>query len=228
MSADEAKPVGGVAGRVALVTGASRGIGRTTAELLASRGASVMCAARDEKALQELSLDYVVADLGPREGCELAITATEERLGPLDILVCNHGIGSAVERVIWEQDPDLWDETMRINLDGPFHLSRLAVSGMVERGYGRVINVSSFAGRIARPAGSNYGPAKAYLIALSEELALELTRRPARVAAERADALQSDDVGGVGVEIDGADPAADGVEGLGRGRTVRHAERDHR
>ena len=71
----------GVEGRVALVTGASRGIGRATAELLTSRGARVMCAARSEQALAELGLDYVVADLGTIEGCELAISDTEERLG---------------------------------------------------------------------------------------------------------------------------------------------------
>ncbi len=121
----------GVEGRVALVTGAGRGIGRVTAELLASRGARVMAVARSENELQTLGLDYVVADLGTPDGCTLAVEETQDRLGPVAILVCNHGIGSAHERVIWEQEPELWRETMRINLDGPYFLSRLVVKDMI-------------------------------------------------------------------------------------------------
>ena len=163
----------GVEGRVALVTGASRGIGKVTAAVLASRGARVLGAARSEQALAATGLEYVVADLGTAEGCELAIRATEDRLGPIDILVCNHGIGSALERVVWEQDPDLWDETMRVNLDGPFHLSRLAVRGMVERGYGRLVYTSSTAGLVAEPTGSAYNSSKHGLLGLMRSVALD-------------------------------------------------------
>ena len=119
----------GVEGRVALVTGGSRGIGRSTAELLAARGARVMCVARSRQELEEVGFTYTVADLGTAEGCAHAVEETERRLGPVEILVCNHGIGSAHERVIWEQDPDVWSETMRVNLDGPFYLSRLVLQG---------------------------------------------------------------------------------------------------
>ena len=163
----------GVEGRVTLVTGASRGIGRTAAELLASRGARVMCAARGEDALAATGLDFVVADLGTAKGCERAIRETEERLGPIDILICNHGIGSALERVVWEQDPDLWDETIAINLSGPFHLSRIAVRGMVERGFGRVVYTSSVSGLVAEPTGSAYNSSKAGLLGLMRSVALD-------------------------------------------------------
>ncbi len=163
----------GVEGRVALVTGASRGIGRATAELLAARGAKVMCAARGEEALAQLGLDFTVADLGTAEGCEHAIADTEGRLGPLEILVCNHGIGSALERVIWEQDPELWQETIQVNLDGPFHLSRLAVRGMVARRYGRVVYTSSTAGLVAEPTGSAYNSSKHGLLGLMRSVALD-------------------------------------------------------
>lgn len=122
----------GVEGRVALVTGAGRGIGQVAADLLASRGAWVMAVARSENELKTLGLDYVVADLGTSDGCALAVKETQDRLGPVEILVCNHGIGSAHERVIWEQEPELWRVTMRINLDGPFFLSRLVVKDMIE------------------------------------------------------------------------------------------------
>ena len=84
----------GVENRVALVTGAGRGIGLATAKLLASRGARVMGVARNEDELQATGLEYTVADLGSQTGCQLAVTQTEERLGPVDILICNHGIGS--------------------------------------------------------------------------------------------------------------------------------------
>ena len=161
----------GVDGRVALVTGAGRGIGRATAELLASRGARVVAVARSEQELAELGLDYVVADLGTPEGCAKTVSETQQRFGSIEIFVCNHGIGSAHERVIWEQDPALWSETMRVNLDGPFHLSRLLLPGMIEGKYGRVVYTSSTAGEVAEFAGSAYNSSKHGLLGLMRSVA---------------------------------------------------------
>jgi len=161
----------GVKGRVCLVTGAGRGIGRVTAELLATRGAKVMAAARSENELQTLGLNYVVADLGTHEGCALAVKETRDRLGPVEILVCNHGIGSAHERVIWEQEPELWRETMRINLDGPYWLSQAVVKDMINQGYGRLVYTSSTAGQVAEYAGSAYNSSKHGLLGLMRSLA---------------------------------------------------------
>lgn len=161
----------GVEGRVALVTGAGRGIGRVTAEMLAARGARVMAVARSEKELETLGMEYVVADLGTPFGCALAVEATQKRLGPVEILVCNHGIGSAHERVIWEQDPDLWRETIQINLDGPFYLSQLVVRDMVDQGYGRVVYTSSTAAQVAEHAGSAYNSSKSGLLGLMRSVA---------------------------------------------------------
>lgn len=163
----------GVEGVVALVTGAGRGIGRVTAQLLAARGAEVMCVARSRKDLEATGLDHTVADLGTPEGCAHAIAETEKRLGPVDILVCNHGIGSAHEKVIWEQTPDVWSESMRINLDGPFELSRLILRGMTERGYGRVVYTSSTAGLVAEHAGSAYNSSKSGLLGLMRSVAAD-------------------------------------------------------
>jgi NAD(P)-dependent dehydrogenase (short-subunit alcohol dehydrogenase family) len=161
----------GVAGRVALVTGAGRGIGRAVAESLASRGARVMAVARSENELRRLSLDYVVADLGTAAGCSHAVEETERRLGGIEIFICNHGIGSAHEKVIWKQDPQTWDETLRINLDGPFHLTRLVTAGMVERRYGRIVYTASTAGQVAEYAGSAYTASKHGLIGLARAVA---------------------------------------------------------
>jgi NAD(P)-dependent dehydrogenase (short-subunit alcohol dehydrogenase family) len=161
----------GVEGRVALVTGAGRGIGREVAELLASRGARVMGVARSEEELAAVGLDYTVADLGTVEGCALAVSETGKRLGPIEIFVCNHGIGSAHERVIWEQETELWDMTMRINLDGPFYLSRLVLQDMVKHHYGRVVYTSSTAGEFAEYAGSAYNSSKHGLLGLMRSVA---------------------------------------------------------
>ena len=161
----------GVEGRVVLVTGAGRGIGRVTAELLAARGARVMASARSEKELAATGLDYVAADLGSPEGCERAVAEAERRLGPVEILVCNHGIGSAHERVIWEQDPALWEETLRVNLSGPFYLSRRVTAGMVQRGYGRLVYTSSTAGQVAEPASAAYNSSKHGLLGLMRSVA---------------------------------------------------------
>jgi len=163
----------GVEGRVALVTGGGRGIGRATAELLASRGAKVMCVARNRRELADVGLEYTVADLGTPEGCAHAVAETERRLGPIEILVCNHGIGSAHERVVWEQDPEVWDETMRVNLDGPFHLSRLVLRGMIQRKFGRIVYTSSTAGLIAEHAGSAYNTSKHGLLGLMRSVAVD-------------------------------------------------------
>ncbi|MCH7822793.1 MAG: SDR family oxidoreductase [Proteobacteria bacterium] len=163
----------GVEGRVALVTGGGRGIGRVTAELLASRGAEVMCVARSQQDLEDVGFEYSVADLGTAEGCAHAVAEAEQRLGPVEILVCNHGIGSAHELVVWEQDPDVWSETMRINLDGPFHLSKLVMPGMVERNYGRLVFTSSTAGLVAEPAGCAYNSSKHGLLGLMRSVATD-------------------------------------------------------
>lgn len=157
--------------RVALVTGGGRGIGREAALLLAAAGARVMIASRTAVELEAVGLDYVAADLGTPEGCALAVAETERRLGPVDLLVVNHGIGSAHERLVWEQDPEVWRETMRINLDGPFELARLTVGGMCRRGFGRLVFTSSTAGEIAERCGSAYTASKHGVIGLARAVA---------------------------------------------------------
>jgi NAD(P)-dependent dehydrogenase (short-subunit alcohol dehydrogenase family) len=132
-----------------------------------------MCVARSEQDLADVGLEYSVADLGNPEGCAHAVRETEQRLGPVEILVCNHGIGSAHERVVWEQQTDVWSETMRINLDGPFHLSKLVLQSMIERQFGRIVYTSSTAGLVAEPAGCAYNSSKHGLLGLMRSVATD-------------------------------------------------------
>jgi NAD(P)-dependent dehydrogenase (short-subunit alcohol dehydrogenase family) len=85
--------------------------------------------------------------------------------------VVNHGTGSAHERLVWEQDPEVWRETMRVNLDGPFELARLTVGGMCQRGFGRVVFTSSTAGEKAERSGSAYTASKHGVIGLARAVA---------------------------------------------------------
>lgn len=130
-----------------------------------------MVVSRTETELATVGLEYVVADLGTAEGCAIAVAETERRLGPVDLLVVNHGIGSAHERLVWEQNPQVWRETMRVNLDGPFELARLTVGGMCKRGFGRVVFTSSTAGEKAERSGSAYTASKHGVIGLARAIA---------------------------------------------------------
>ena len=163
----------GVEGRVALITGGGRGIGRATAELLASRGAQVLSVARSREELADVGLEYSVADLGTSEGCAHVVAEAEQRLGPIEIFVCNHGIGSAHEQVLWKQKTEVWRETMRVNLDAPFHLTRLVLPGMIQRTFGRIVYTSSTAGLIAEPAGCAYNSSKHGLLGLMRSVAVD-------------------------------------------------------
>ena len=164
------------AGRVALVTGAGRGIGKATALLLAERGLRVMATARSKDELSQLGLDYAIGDVAVAGDCERVVAETRERLGPISVLVNNAGFGSAAEREIWQQDVAAWRRTLAVNLDGPFYLCRAAVGGMVEQGYGRCVFVSSTAGVVADVAMTAYCASKAGLLGLMRGVAQDAGR----------------------------------------------------
>jgi NAD(P)-dependent dehydrogenase (short-subunit alcohol dehydrogenase family) len=164
-------------GKVALVTGAGRGMGRATALALAERGARVVGVARTESELADLAreapVEVVAESVATEEGC-LRIVEEARRLGPIAILVNNAGIGSYQERPIWEQEPAVWRASMDVNLDGPFHLTRLAAQDMIAQGWGRIVMVSSTAGEIGAPATSAYCAAKHGLIGLMRAVAQDV------------------------------------------------------
>ena len=125
--------------RVAIVTGAGRGIGRATAQLLAQRGARVLAVARTEGELRSLAeetgVEFLVADLAERVACERVVAEARRRLGPIEILVNNAGVGSAGERQIWDLDTAVWDATMR---DEPARAVRADPPGRTGHGRARV------------------------------------------------------------------------------------------
>jgi NAD(P)-dependent dehydrogenase (short-subunit alcohol dehydrogenase family) len=168
----------GLDARVALVTGAGRGIGRATAARLAAAGARVMAVARTADELAELAeiapIEWLAADV--TIAAERIVAETRARLGPVDILVNNAGVGSAGEQPVWSQSLARWRQTLTVNLDAPFLLTRLVLPGMTERRWGRVIMVSSLAalpGGVA-PRMSAYATSKHGLVGLMRAVAVEV------------------------------------------------------
>lgn len=165
-------------GRVALVTGAGRGIGRATAIALADAGERVMAVARTQVELESLAreapVEFLVGTVATQDGCERIIEETRERLGTISILVSNAGMGSYHERPIWEQDPEIWRGSLAVNLDAAFHLMRLAVPDMTAAGWGRIVVVSSTSGQVGGPGISAYTAAKHGVIGLMRSVAQDV------------------------------------------------------
>jgi NAD(P)-dependent dehydrogenase (short-subunit alcohol dehydrogenase family) len=165
-------------GRVAIVTGAGRGIGRATARALAAVGARVMGVSRTESELvslaEESSVEHMVESVATPEGCARIAQETRRRLGPIDILVNNAGIGSYRDKPIFDITPELWRETMAVNLEAPFELTRLAVGDMIERRWGRIVMVSSTAGEHGWQSMVSYCASKHGLLGLMRAVAQDV------------------------------------------------------
>ncbi len=177
--------------RVAVVTGASGGIGERVAETLAREGASVaVFAGRNLAAVEEVARR--ISDLG-RESMALAVDvsspqsvdgATErvfERYGHIDILVNNAGIRR--DNFLIRMSDSEWDEVLRVNLSGAFNFMRAVGRKMFRQRYGRIINISSVAGVVGNPGQANYSAAKAGLLGLTKAAARELAMRGVTVNA---------------------------------------------
>ena len=168
-------------GRVAIVTGGSRGIGGAIAALLAEHGAAVVVSARDaarlQRAVQELeergaSVHGVAGDVGRREDADRLVEAAKARYGRLDLLVNNAGVTR--DGLLIRMKDDDWDRVMDTNLRGAFLMTRAAAKLMVRQRSGRIINIASTAGAMGNPGQANYSAAKAGLIGLTKSTAREL------------------------------------------------------
>ena len=148
--------------RTAVVTGGMSGLGAACVQRLRSDGLRVVTLDRSDGA------DHLV-DVADAEQVERAVAA----VGPVDVLVNSAGIVGP-NRPLWEVTGEEWRRTFQVNVDGTFHLCRAVVPGMVERGWGRIVNLASIAGKDGNPNLSAYSASKAAVIALTKSLAKEL------------------------------------------------------
>jgi 3-oxoacyl-[acyl-carrier protein] reductase len=170
-----------LAGKVAIVTGGSRGIGLAIARSLAEDGASVIVSGRDaarlEAAVKELeSLGAtalaVVADASKREDVERLVGAARDRFGRIDVVVNNAGITR--DQLLVRMKDDDWDQVLDTNLRGVFLMTRAVGKVMMRQKSGRIINIASTAGVMGNPGQVNYSAAKAGVIGLTKAAAREL------------------------------------------------------
>ena len=179
--------------QTALVTGASRGIGRAIALALAREGASLAITGRDQTELASLRGEVealgrrcltAAFDLTDLDAAERFHAQAEAHFGRVDILVNNAGVGSSASpRPVVEFDDDFWDYTLRVNLTAPYRLCKRAVQAMIPRGYGRIINIASVAGKTGTLHGAAYAASKHGLLGLTRSLAMEVVKHGITVNA---------------------------------------------
>jgi 3-oxoacyl-[acyl-carrier protein] reductase len=162
---------------VAVVTGGAQGIGLAVARSLAAEGAFVSIWDIDDalgrEAAEALGGEYRRVDQTDEAAVNAAATALEKARGRIDILVASAGIAGANAPVA-EYDPAEWRRIVDINLNGVFYLNRAIVRGMIARGYGRIVNIASIAGKEGNPNASAYSASKAGVIALTKSLGKEV------------------------------------------------------
>jgi NAD(P)-dependent dehydrogenase (short-subunit alcohol dehydrogenase family) len=171
-------------GQVALVTGGGRGIGRMIANELADAGMRVAVSARTAEQVEETAAEIdglaLTADVSKQDEVESMIASTEERLGPIDLLVNNAGVFGSFAPT-WEQTPAEWWRVFEVNVLGAYLCTRAVLPGMIERGHGRIVNTGSGASYLPNAGSTSYGPSKAALGRFGELLAGEAGRHGVHV-----------------------------------------------
>ena len=168
-------------GKLALVTGATGGIGQSIVKALANQGAKVIMVGRNEEKLQNLKQELsdkvysLICDFNDDSQINSLIENAEKQFGNIDILVCNAGI-TKDNLALRIKDED-WDIVIQMNLTSTFKLNRAAIKSMMKRRYGRIINISSVIGLSGNAGQSNYAASKAGIIAMSKSIAKEVASR---------------------------------------------------
>lgn len=186
-------------GQIAIVTGASQGLGKAMAIALARQGAKVACVARNAEKLAGTVAEIQAfggeaeaysCDVKSRESVELVVDGVAEKWGKLDILVNNAGITR--DTLLPRMSDDEWDDVINTNLRGSFLFSRAATRHMMRARYGRIINIASVAGIIGNPGQTNYSASKAGLIGMTRSLSRELAGRKVTINAVAPGFIESE------------------------------------
>jgi acetoacetyl-CoA reductase len=201
--------------QVALVTGGVRGIGLAICERLIARGVRVAAgySRNDERAKSFLDAHAGTGasvhkgNIARHEDCERVLTEIIDQHGRLDILVNNAGI--TVDKTVRKMAPEEWDHVIEVNLNGAFYISRAALPYMIDRGYGRIVNISSVIGETGNIGQANYAAAKSGLFGLTMTLALESANKgitvncvaPGFIATDMVAALPKELLDGVVAQI---------------------------
>jgi 3-oxoacyl-[acyl-carrier protein] reductase len=198
-----------LSGRVALVTGGSRGIGRAISQALADAGAAVAINYQgSERAAREVAREIAEAggvaeifqaDVSQREAVQRMKRGVLARFGRVDLLVNNAGITR--DRTFVRMDEEAWASVLSVNLNGVFYCTKAFLDGMLERGHGRIVHISSIVGQTGNFGQANYAAAKAALFGLTKTLAKELAARGITVNAVAPGFIDTEMVAAVPEEI---------------------------
>jgi len=170
--------------KIAIVTGASQGIGKTTAELFSKSGAHVVCIARNEEKIKNLantisknghSASYFPCDISDGDLIQNTIKSVINDYGKIDILINNAGITR--DSLILRMKNNQWDDVLNTNLKGAFYATKSVLRSMMKNKYGRIINITSIVGLQGNSGQSNYSASKAGLIGFSQSVAKEVASR---------------------------------------------------
>jgi len=196
-----------LSGHVALVTGGVRGIGLAICESLLAEGVRVAAGFSRNGPAAEAFMDAhgdrgATIHQGTIEDaadCERVVNEVVERHGRLDLLVNNAGI--TMDRTVRKMSPEEWDHVLRVNLNGAFYMSRAAIPTMIDRGYGRIVNISSVVGERGNIGQANYAASKSGQFGLTMSLALELANKGVTVNCVAPGFIETDMTGAVPAEI---------------------------
>jgi len=197
-----------LAGQVAVVTGASQGLGRAMAIVLGRNGAKVACVARNVEKLQDTAREITASggvaevfgcDVTNKDSVQKVIDGVLEKWDRIDILVNNAGITR--DTLIPRMGDDDWDQVIDTNLRGTFLFTRAATAPMMSQRYGRIVNVSSVSGLMGNPGQANYSASKAGIIGMTRTVARELAKRNITVNAVAPGFIESEMTAALGDAI---------------------------